>query len=121
MVGLIPLFAVETLEPGLMKELPEFAARLKWLLDHRPELADLVSRWEICGVGERRVLSLLRGHRMKCLLHQMLSETEFLSDYGVRALSKVHEKQPFEMVIGGVDHTVEYWPAESESKLFGGN
>ena len=121
MVGLIPLFAVETLEPALMKELPEFAARLKWLLDHRPELANLVSHWEVCGMGERRLLSLLRGHRMKCLLRRMLSETEFLSDYGVRALSKVHDKQPFQMVIGGVDHTVEYWPAESESKLFGGN
>jgi len=121
MVGLIPLFAVETLEPALMKELPEFAARLKWVLDHRPDLAKLVSYWEVCGMGERRLLSLLRGHRMKCLLRRMLSETEFLSDHGVRALSKVHEKQPFQMMIGGMDHTVEYWPAESESKLFGGN
>jgi len=121
MVGLIPLFAVETLEPGLMKELPNFAARLKWVLDHRPELAKLVSHWEVCGVGERRLLSLLRGHRMKCLLRRMLDETEFLSDHGIRALSKIHESQPFKMVIGGVEHKVEYWPGESESKLFGGN
>jgi hypothetical protein len=121
MVGLIPLFAVETLEPDLMAELPEFAGRLKWVLDHRPDLANLVSRWEECGLGERRLLSLLRGHRMKCLLHRMLDETEFLSDFGVRALSKVHEAKPFQLVIGGTMHEVAYWPAESESGLFGGN
>jgi hypothetical protein len=121
MVGLIPLFAVETIEPELLKELPEFAARLKWVLDHRPELASLVSRWEECGVGERSLLSLLRGHRMKCLLHRMLDETEFLSDYGVRAVSKTHEKEPFRIVIGDMEHVVSYWPAESQNGLFGGN
>ena len=121
MVGLIPLFAVETLEPELMNELPEFAGRLKWVLDHRPDLAKLVSHWEECGLGERRLLSLLRGHRMKCLLRRMLDETEFLSDYGVRALSKVHEAKPFQLPIGGIMHEVAYWPAESESDLFGGN
>jgi hypothetical protein len=121
MVGLIPLFAVETLEPDLMKELPEFAGRLKWVLDHRPDLARLVSYWEECGVGERRLLSLLRGHRMKCLLRRMLAETEFLSDYGVRALSKKHEAEPFRLAIGGLEYEVAYWPAESESNLFGGN
>src|SRR5690606_30083974 len=68
MVGLIPLFAVETLEPELLKRLPEFARRLEWVMKHRPELARLVSRWEEPGRGERRLLSLLRGHRMKCLL-----------------------------------------------------
>ncbi len=121
MVGLIPLFAVETLEPDLMKELPEFFARLQWVLSHRPDLAKLVSHWEVCGMGERRLLSLLRGHRMKCLLRRMLSETEFLSPYGVRALSKVHEKDPYRIVIAGAENTVEYWPAESENHIFGGN
>jgi len=121
MVGLIPLFAVETLEPELMKELPEFAARLKWVLDHRPELARLVSHWEEGGVGERRLLSLLRGHRMKCLLRRMLNETEFLSDYGVRALSKFHESQPYRLILAEGEYEVCYWPAESENHLFGGN
>jgi hypothetical protein len=121
MVGLIPLFAVETIEPELLKELPEFAGRLKWVLGHRPELAALVSHWEECGMGERSLLSLLRGHRMKCLLRRMLDETEFLSDYGVRAVSKVHEKQPYRLAIGGMEHVVSYWPAESETGLFGGN
>jgi hypothetical protein len=121
MVGLIPLFAVETLEPELMQELPEFAGRLKWVLDHRPELAKLVSHWEECGVGERRLLSLLRGHRMKCLLRRMLNETEFLSDYGVRALSKIHERQPYKLVLAEGEYEVSYWPAESQNHLFGGN
>jgi hypothetical protein len=72
-------------------------------------------------VGERQLLSLLRGHRMKCLLRRMLDETEFLSDYGVRALSKVHERDPYRLVCGGMTHEVAYWPAESCSGLFGGN
>ncbi len=121
MVGLIPLFAVETLEPELMQALPDFASRLKWVLAHRPELAKLVSHWDECGVGERRLLSLLRGHRMKCLLRRMLNETEFLSDYGVRALSKAHEKNPFRLELAEGTYEVSYWPAESENHLFGGN
>ncbi len=94
MVGLIPLFAVETLEPELLDELPDFKRRLEWFLKYRPDLAALVSHWNEEGRGERRLLSLLRGHRMKRLLQRMLDETEFLSDYGVRALSRVHEHNP---------------------------
>jgi hypothetical protein len=121
MVGLIPLFAVEVLDPALLAELPEFNARLQWYLANRPDLAKLVSRWQQHGSGERSLLSLLRGHRMKCLLRRMLDETEFLSDYGVRALSKVHEREPFRLQTDGTSHEVRYWPAESESGLFGGN
>jgi hypothetical protein len=91
------------------------------MLTNRPDLAKLVSRWKDRGMGERHLLSLLRGHRMKCLLRRMLDETEFLSDYGVRALSKVHEREPYR--INTNSHTMEvgYWPAESMSGLFGGN
>ena len=121
MVGLIPLFAVEVLEPGLPQELPEFAARMEWFLNYRPDLAKLVSRWQECGAGERRLLSLLRGHRMKCLLRRALDETEFLSDHGVRALSKIHEREPYRLECGGQTQEVDYWPAESQSGLFGGN
>jgi len=95
MVGLIPLFAVEVLDGAVVARLPEFAARLHWFLDHRPELAALVSRWMERSEDERQLLSLLRGHRMKSLLRRMLDETEFLSDYGVRSISKFHEAHPF--------------------------
>ena len=120
-VGLIPLFAVEVLEPSLLEKLPDFAGRLSWFLANRPELASLVSRWEECGKGERHLLSLLRGHRMKRLFVRMLDETEFLSDYGVRSMSKVHGVKPY--VFDGSGHRVEvgYLPGESDSGLFGGN
>jgi hypothetical protein len=121
MVGLVPLFAVETLEADCLEALPEFKARLEWFLNYRPDLAKLVSRWNEPGKGERRLLSLLRGHRMKCLLRRLLDETEFLSDYGVRAISKHHEREPYRLNFDGNSLEVKYWPAESLSGLFGGN
>ncbi len=121
MVGLIPLFAVETLEPEHLEQLPEFKRRMEWFLEHRSDLAELVSRWHVAGLGERRLLSLLRGHRMKALLRRMLDETEFLSDYGVRALSKFHQDHPYVFDCQGTRLSVAYVPAESESGLFGGN
>jgi hypothetical protein len=121
MVGLIPLFAVEVLEPSQLKKLPGFTERMEWYLNFRPDLAKLVSRWHERASGERSLLSLLRGHRMKCLLRRALDETEFLSDHGVRALSKAHEDEPFRMDCGGQVHEVCYWPAESQNGLFGGN
>jgi hypothetical protein len=121
MVGLIPLFAVETLEPELLERLPQFGRRLEWFLGNRPDLAGLVSRWQEPGRGERRLLSLLRGHRMKRLLRRMLDESEFLSDYGVRALSKHHHEHPYTITCHGTGLTVGYEPGESESGLFGGN
>ncbi len=121
MVGLIPMFAVEVLEPEMMARVPEFERRLRWFLNYRPDLAHLVSRWEEPGKGERRLLSLLRGHRMKSLLRYMLDESEFLSDYGVRALSKVHESAPYVFTWGHQNLTVQYKPAESDTYMFGGN
>jgi hypothetical protein len=120
-VGLVPLFAVETLDPEMLKSLPDFAGRMQWYLNYRPDLAKLVSRWQEHGSGERHLLSLLRGHRMKCLLRRMLDETEFLSEFGVRSLSKVHEQNPYRLNAGGMSHEVRYWPAESQNGLFGGN
>ena len=121
MVGLIPLFAVETLEPELLARMPGFHGRLEWFLKHRPDLAGLVSHWQSPGRGERRLLSLLRGHRMKKLLRRMLDESEFLSDYGVRALSRAHLQQPYIFKLDGADLTVRYTPAESDTRQFGGN
>lgn len=120
-VGLIPLFAVETLEPETLERLPGFCKRLKWVLHHRPGLAELISQWEVPGRGERHLLSLLRGHRMKCLLRRMFDENEFFSPFGVRALSKYYESHPFQFSAGPTPYTVTYQPAESDTTMFGGN
>jgi hypothetical protein len=121
MVGLIPLFAVEVLDEELFKSNPEFTTRLEWFLKHRPDLANLISRWGDKGKNERHLLSLLRGHRMKRLLKRMLDEKEFLSDYGIRALSKVYDDNPYSFRINGSEFNVKYTPAEGDTALFGGN
>ena len=121
MVGLIPLFAVEVLQPEVYEAAPEFASRLDWFLNYRPELTALVSQWDIPGRGKERLLSLLRGHRMKRLLARMLDETEFLSGHGVRSLSRAHRDAPYRFDCGGHALEVAYQPAESSSGLFGGN
>ena len=95
LVGLMPLLAVETIEPELLEAMPGFKKRLEWYLNNRPDLASLISRWHEPGAGERRLISLTRGHRMKCLLRRMLHPDEFLSDYGVRSLSKYHATNPY--------------------------
>ena len=121
LVGIIPLFAVEVIEPEIIVKCPEFAQRMEWFLKYRPDLASLVSHWEIEGKGKRRLFSLLRGHRFKRLLKRMLDETEFLSDYGVRALSKYHKSNPYIFRTNGDKFKVGYEPAESQTGLFGGN
>ncbi|MFN8634180.1 MAG: glucosidase [Chloroflexota bacterium] len=121
MVGVIPLFAVTTIEPSLLERVPAFRARLEWFLEHRPELAALISRWHDPGQGERRLLALARGHRMKRVLRRVLDEAEMLSKYGVRALSRYHLDNPYTLEVGEMRYTVQYQPAESNSGLFGGN
>jgi mannosylglycerate hydrolase MGH1-like protein len=121
MVGLIPFFAVTTIEPDLLKQVPEFKQRLEWFLEHRPDLAKLVSHWQEPRMGQRRLLAILRGHRMKRVLYRMLDENEFLSPYGVRALSRIYAEQPYTLHVDGNTYRVAYLPAESDSGLFGGN
>lgn len=121
MVGLIPLFAVEVLDSELLKAVPQFKRHLNWFLTNEPDLAKLVSRWNEKGVGERSLLSLLRGHRMKKLISRMLDELEFLSEYGIRSLSKVYENNPYSINFNNNESSIKYTPAESTSNLYGGN
>jgi len=121
MVGLIPLLAVETIECSLLQRFPRFGRRMDWFLDNRPEMARLVSRWQQPGQGERRLLALLRGHRMKCVLRRMLDPGEFLSAFGIRSLSRIHAEQPYILHLDGAEHRVEYEPGESTTSMFGGN
>ena len=121
LVAFIPLLAVETIEPDLLDALPDFKARLEWFLEHRPNLAKLVSRWHEPGMEDRRLLALVRGHRMKRLLKRMLDPEEFLSDYGIRAISKYHAEHPYDYRTHGMDYVVSYEPGESSTGLFGGN
>ncbi|WEK07970.1 MAG: glucosidase [Candidatus Pseudomonas colombiensis] len=119
-VGLMPLFAVQVLEQHEHENLPGLAQRLLGFLHHRPDLASLVSRWYEPGKGNRMLLALLRGERTKDLLKRMLDESEFLSEFGIRSLSKAFE-QPFAMQVDGRQLCARYVPAESDSRLYGGN
>ncbi len=120
-VGIIPLFAIEVLNPELLKKLPDFTRRLQWVLKNRPEQGSLISRWYEPGRGETRMLSLVRVHRLKCILRRMLSEKEFLSNFGIRAMSKYHEEHPYQYQAGNHTYSVSYLPGESDSGMFGGN
>ena len=120
-VGLMPLLAVETIHWQLIDALPGFKSRLEWYLAHRPDLASLVSRWQEPGMHERRLLALTRGHRMKCLLRRMLDPNEFLSEYGIRSLSKYHKDHPYRLLVHDEERVVNYEPAESQTGIFGGN
>jgi Mannosylglycerate hydrolase MGH1-like glycoside hydrolase domain/Glycosyl hydrolase family 63 C-terminal domain len=121
LVGLLPLIAVETIEPELLDAMPEFRKRLEWILTNKPELAGLISRWQEPGSGERRLIALTRGHRMKRLLRRMLEPNEFLSDYGIRSMSKYHQENHYVLECHGPAYVVTYERAESQTGLFGGN
>ncbi|HJZ97934.1 MAG TPA: hypothetical protein VKE70_15595 [Candidatus Solibacter sp.] len=121
MVGIIPLFAVETLEPSLVNRLPGFKRRLEWFIQNRPDLAGNVASMTLPGKGERRLLSIVDADQLRRVLKVLLDEKEFLSPYGVRALSRFHKDHPFSLAFDGVEHRVDYEPAESTTGLFGGN
>jgi len=121
MVGLIPLCAVATLDSEQLRGLPAFSRRMQWFLDHRPEFAASVARMHVTGQGERRLLSLVSPDRLRRVLRYLLDESEFLSPFGIRALSRHHERHPFSVIVGGAEHRVDYEPGESTTPLFGGN
>ena len=121
MVGLIPLFAVETLEPELMARLRGFTTRLEWFTTNRRDLTDRVASMTVAGHGERRLLSVVDRDQLRRVLEVMLDESEFLSPHGIRALSRRHLAEPYQLSVDGIEYSVAYEPAESQTGLFGGN
>src|SRR5215469_9668438 len=121
MVGLIPLFAVETLEPELLERLPGFKRRLEWFIDNRRDLIGNVACMRSPGRGERRLLAIVNPDQLRRVLQIMLDEREFLSPYGIRALSRYHKYNPYTLSVNGNEYRVDYDSAESSTGLFGGN
>jgi mannosylglycerate hydrolase MGH1-like protein len=121
MVGLLPLLAVETIEPSMLKKLPGFAGRLEWFAAHRPDLTANVASIQTLGMGGRRLLAAADRQRLQRVLKVMLDEREFLSPYGIRSMSRVHAEHPYTLWVNGAEHQVSYDPAESRSLAFGGN
>jgi hypothetical protein len=121
MVGLIPLTAVCTLEAEQLERFPAFNRRLGWFLHNRPDLASLVPSWEDPGMGECRLLALVHPDRLRRVLARMLDPGEFLSDHGIRSLTRDLAGHPYVVTLDGMQHGIDYEPAESRTGLFGGN
>ncbi|MGE3191248.1 MAG: glucosidase, partial [Vicinamibacterales bacterium] len=120
-VGLIPLLAVDTLEPATLARMPDFARRLEWFIDHRPDLTAHAASMRTAGAGERRLLAVVWPERLRRVLAVMLDEAEFLSPHGIRSLSRRHASEPYVLHVDGTEHRVAYEPGESTSGVFGGN
>ena len=129
LVGLIPLLGVNVLEPETIKNLPGFKKRLEWFIDNRPDLKQNVACMVTEGMSAKRLLALCyatsrddgKPNKLQRLLSYMFDETEFLSPYGIRSVSKYHQDNPFVMHVNGNEYRVDYQPAESTSGMFGGN
>jgi len=121
LVGLIPLFAVETLEPRVLDRLPGFKRRMEWFIENRPDLTQNIACMRTEGMGERRLLAITDERQLRSILRYMLDENEFLSPHGIRALSRYHRDHPYQLDVNGMEHRVDYEPAESRTGLFGGN
>ncbi len=120
-VGLIPLFAVETLEPDLLERLPRFRRRMEWFLEQRPRLVEGIASLTEPGMRGRRLLSIVNREQLERVLARMLDPGRFLSDYGLRSVSRQHGSEPYTFSANGQTYTVRYEPGESRSGLFGGN
>jgi len=120
-VGLIPLFAVLTVEANVLESFPGFKRRLDWFINNRPDLTADISTLRTPGQQGRKLVSLVRADRLRRILTVMLDEQEFLSPFGIRALSRFHKDHPYVLNVNGSEHRVDYEPAESQTGLFGGN
>jgi hypothetical protein len=121
MVGLIPLFGVETLDSELLDRMPSFKRRMEWFIDNRPDLTANLACMRTAGENERRLLAIADADKLRQILKYMLDENEFLSPYGIRSLSRHHAENPYGLELGGAAHHVGYEPGESRTNLFGGN
>ena len=121
MVGLIPLFAVETLEDEWLDDLPNFRKRTEWFLKNRPDLTADIACLQEQGREGRRILAIVTKDRLGRILKYLLDETEFLSDYGIRALSRFHKDNPYFLMLENNEYKISYEPGESRSGMFGGN
>ena len=121
LVGLIPLFAVETIDPQTLEALPEFQRRFHWFTENRPDLISDCASMVKTGIGGRRLLSLVDEHKLRKILANVLDEKRFLGPCGIRSVSKFHESNPFVFRFGGQSYRLDYEPAESTTDLFGGN
>jgi hypothetical protein len=122
MVGIIPLFAVETIEDERLDKLPGFAKRTRWFLENRKDLSSQISYLSRGRSAKgRRLLAIPSRERLARMLRYVFDEKEFLSPHGVRSLSKAYQDKPFVLQAGGQDYQVGYVPGESDSGLFGGN
>jgi mannosylglycerate hydrolase MGH1-like protein len=119
MVGLLPVFAAVRIEPALWRALPDFSRRAEWFMDHRPKLQARLSAYMS---GERPgLVAALDPEKLRRVLSRMLDESEFLSPYGLRSLSRHHLDHPLLVSIHGAEARLGYEPGESQSELFGGN
>lgn len=122
LVGLIPLYAVLTLEPELVNKFPSFKRRMEWFIENKADVVERnIASIRRRGKGDRLLLSLVSKERLEKILHRMLDETEFLSEHGVRSMSRFHHEHPYSMEVNGQTFKVGYTPGESDSALFGGN
>jgi hypothetical protein len=120
-VGLIPLFAVRTLNPDNLENLPDLRNKIRWFIKHRPDLTQNVFSLRLEGENDRKLLSIVDQFKLKQVLKTMLDESEFLSAFGIRSMSKVHSKKPYYLEVEGKKYKINYQPGESSDRVFGGN
>jgi hypothetical protein len=121
LVGVVPLFATDTLDAQALKSHPDFVRRMQWFVDHRKDLTEAVAGITETGVAERRLLSVVNRSRLERILQPLFDEQEFLSPYGIRSLSRYHKEHPYKLQLGDRAFSIGYEPGNSESGLFGGN
>ena len=120
-VGLTPLFAVQTVEANVLEAFPDFKRRLDWFINNRPDLTTDIATLRTPGKEGRKTVGLVRRDRLHSILRYMLDEEEFLSPFGIRSVSRCHKDRPYKLSLNGSDYTVDYEPAESSTASFGGN